>query len=205
MPLRLPLVAALLVALPAAPLAQSTDTEREAARDIVRRIDELQTRLAPATQAKRLVAANVADRRRILQRVDELWTAQLGALSDHIGKTPEVGFKEFRAVDTLTKVLRANGFTVETGVAGLETAFVGTWDSPAGTSGPTLGVIVEYDALRGTKEAFHGCQHNAQSPAGFAAAFAVAEHMKARNLPGRIRVYGTPAEVVGPPSKVTMW
>jgi amidohydrolase len=170
----------------------------------VRRIDSLQAAIKPTQLAQRLVSGGGADRDRILQRVEQLWRSEFAALSDHIGKNPEVGFKEVKAVDTLTRVLRAKGFTVETGQAGLPTAFVGTWVSPAGANGPTLGIIVEYDALRGTTEPFHGCQHNAQSPVGFAAAVAVAEHMQAKRLPGRIKVYGTPAEEVGPPSKVTM-
>lgn len=194
-----------LVTWPCAMNAQTTPTEREAAAGILRQIDSLQTKLAPTAQAKRLVAAGGTDRDRILARVEALWNGQFRALSDHIGRNPEVGFKEFEAVDTLTKVLRAAGFTVETGQAELETAFVGTWDSPAGANGPTLGIIVEYDALRGTTGAFHGCQHNAQSPVGFAAAIAIMEYMRDRRLPGRIRVFGTPAEEVGPPSKVTMW
>lgn len=185
--------------------AQTTQTEREAAANVLRQIDSLQAKINPSAQAARLVAAGGADRDRLLSRVEELWSTQFKSLSDHIGKNPEVGFKEFKSVDTLTRVLRKAGFTVTTGQAGLETAFVGTWDSPAGTAGPTLGIIVEYDALRGTKEAFHGCQHNAQSPVGFAAAIAVMEFMRDRKLPGRIRVFGTPAEEVGPPSKVAMW
>lgn len=185
--------------------AQTTQTEREAAANVLRQIDSLQARINPTAQANRLIAAGGADRDRLLSRVEELWSTQFKPLSDHIGKNPEVGFKEFKSVDTLTRVLRKAGFSVTTGQGGLETAFVGTWDSPAGAAGPTLGIIVEYDALRGTKEAFHGCQHNAQSPVGFAAAIAVMELMRDRRLPGRIRVFGTPAEEVGPPSKVTMW
>ena len=185
--------------------AQSTDTERQAAAHVLRQIDSLQAKINPAAQAQRLIAAGGADRDRLLARVEQLWSTQFRSLSDHIGRNPEVGFKEFKSVDTLTRVLRAAGFTVTTGQAGLETAFVGSWDSPAGTAGPTLGIIVEYDALRGTKEAFHGCQHNAQSPVGFAAAIAVMEFMRDKKLPGRIRVFGTPAEEVGPPSKVAMW
>lgn len=185
--------------------AQTTPLERDAAGDILRRIDELQARLQPARLGQALASRGDPDRERILRRVEELWAAGMQALSDHIGRNPEVGFQEFRAVDTLTKVLRAHGFGVETGVANLETAFVATWDSPAGTTGPTLGVIVEYDALRGTQGAFHGCQHNAQSPVGFTAAVAIAEYMAERKLAGRVRVFGTPAEEVGPPAKKIMW
>jgi len=185
--------------------AQTTDTERAAARDVVQQIESLQTRINPTQLALRMAGRKDADRDRLLQRVDQLWLEGMRDLSDHIGKNPEVGFKEFKAVDTLTAILRANGFRVDRGVAGLETAFIGSWDAPAGADGPTLGIIVEYDALRSTTEPFHGCQHNAQSPVGYAAAFAMAEVMRSKNLKGRIRVFGTPAEEVGPPSKVTMW
>lgn len=186
-------------------VAQTTETERAAARDVVRRIEELQARLKPTELAQRMASRRDADRERIFQRVEELWAGSMRDLSDWIGKNPEVGFQEFKAVDTLTAVLRAHGFKVERGVAGLPTAFVGTWESPAGADGPTLGVIVEYDALRSTTQPFHGCQHNAQSPVGFAAAFSIAEYVRDKNLRGRIKVFGTPAEEVGPPSKVTMW
>lgn len=206
MPSRRVVLSLMLLAASTVTEAQTTATEREAAAGILKKIDALQAQLSPTAQARRLIAAGGADRDRLFARVEQLWTTQYRALSDHIGRTPEVGFKEFKAVDTLTKVLRAAGFTVQTGVSGLATAFVATWDSPAGAAGgPTLGIIVEYDALRGTKEDFHGCQHNAQSPVGFAAAIALAEHMRDRRVPGRIKVFGTPAEEVGPPSKVTMW
>jgi amidohydrolase len=126
------------------------------------------------------------------------------ALSDWIGRNPEVGFQEFKAVDTLVKVLRAAGFRVETPVAGLATAFVATWDSPAGTNGPTLGLIGEYDALRGTRGAFHGDQHNAQTPVAIAAARAIMDYMTERRVAGRVKIFGTPAEEVGPPTKTIM-
>jgi amidohydrolase len=183
--------------------AQTTPTEREAAANVLRQIDSLQTRINPTAQARRLMAASGTERDRILSRVEHLWTTQFKSLSDHIGKHPEVGFKEYKSVDTLTRVLRAAGFTVTTGQAGLETAFVGTWDSPAGTSGPTLGIIVS-TALRAQRRPSTAAS-TTRSPVGFAAAIAVMEHMRDRRLPGRIRVFGTPAEEVGPPSKVAMW
>lgn len=189
---------------PAIAGAQTTPTQRAAARDILSEIDGLQARLRPAEVARRLAAAKDAARDRVLRRVEELWTSELQGVSDWIGRNPEVGFEERKAVDTLTKVLRARGFRVETGQAGLATAFIGTWESPAGANGPTLGVILEYDALRGTQGAFHGDQHNAQGPVGIAAAVALAEYMKERGVPGRVRAFGTPAEEVGPPSKAMM-
>src|SRR5258706_10502112 len=87
----------------------------------------------------------------------------------------------------------------------MPTAFVATWESPAGARGPTLGLIAEYDALRGTQGDFHGDQHNAQSPVAFAAARALMEYMSQARVPGRVIMYGTPAEEVDPPAKGIMW
>ena len=184
--------------------AQTTATERAAAAAVVEQIEALQAEIAPGDLAKRLVATGGGEKDAILARVEELWWDELRSVSDYIGEHPEHGFQEFETVDTLAKILRARGFEVEMGVAGLETAFEASWTSPAGGDGPALGIIVEYDALRGTTEDYHGCQHNAQSPVGFATAFALAEHMSEHARAGSIRIYGTPAEEMGPPAKVTM-
>ena len=184
--------------------AQSTDTERAAARDILQQIDELQSRLDPSGTAARLAGRGDETRDALVRRTEELWESEMKALSDFIGHNPEVGWEEFLAVDTLTSVLRNRGWEVEVGVAGLETAFVATWTSPAGPDGLMLGLIGEYDALRDADGPFHGDQHNAQTPIVFASAFALAEHMAESGTPGRLRIYGTPAEEVGPPAKVIM-
>ena len=203
---RLPPVLALAAALLGAgsAFAQTTATERAAAGPALDRIQALQAELKPAALATKLVTKNAAAKKKIMERVASLWADQLGSVSDYIGEHPEHGFEEYQTVDTLTKILTARGFTVEKGVAGLETAFEASWTSPAGAEGPSLGIIVEYDALRGTTEDYHGCQHNAQSPVGFAAAFALAEYMAEEGRAGTIRIYGTPAEEMGPPAKVTM-
>src|SRR3972149_6317992 len=154
-------VAAALPAARSAP-AQSTDTERAAAREVVQQIDALEARLKPTETGRRMAGKKDADRDRLFQRIDQLWTGEMQDLSDYIGKHPEVGFKEYKSVDTLTAVLRGHGFQIEKGVAGgqgyrsekgaggPEPGLVGWWVPPAGTGGPTLGVIVEYDALRST-------------------------------------------------------
>ena len=184
--------------------AQTTATERTAAGDILTTIDSLQTALNPGRTATRLATSKSPDRDGVLARAGAIWDADMQGLSDWIGRHPEVGWKELRATDTLIKVLKARGFAVETGVAGLATAFVARWDSPAGADGPILGLIAEYDALRGTQGDFHGDQHNAQSPVAIAAAMALKEYIQAKRLPGGIRIYGTPAEEVGPPAKSIM-
>jgi amidohydrolase len=196
-------LAALLVAAPLA--AQSTPTERTAAAPVLTEIEALEARIAPTQLAARITSRTDPDRDRLMARVGTYWTGGMQGLSDWIGHHPEVGYKEVLAVDTLTKVLRASGFRVDTGVAGLHTAFVARWDSPAGTNGPTLGLIGEYDALRGTKGDFHGDQHNAQSPVAIAAALALKDYMTEKKVPGRIVLYGTPGEEVDPPAKAIMW
>jgi len=196
-------VIALITAAPA--LAQTTATEKAAAVDVLRRVEELQKRLAPEARAAEIVNRDDAIRAALMESVGVLWDGEMQDLSDWIGRNPEVGWEEHQAVDTLTKVLRARGFSVETGVANLETAFVASWVSPAGSDGPTLGLIGEYDALRDIDGPFHGDQHNAQSPVAFAAAFALQEHMTSSGEPGSIRIYGTPAEEVGPPAKTIMF
>lgn len=188
--------------------AQTTPTERTAAGLVLGVIDSLQRSLAPARNAERLSRARDPERDRLLARAGALWDSEFQGLSDWIGRHPEVGWQEFRAVDTLLKVLRRNGFTVDSGVAGLATAFVATWVSPAGSGGegggPVLGLIGEYDALRGTAGPFHGDQHNAQTPVALAAALALKEFLIARRIPATIRLFGTPAEEVGPPAKSIM-
>ncbi len=52
---------------------------------------------------------------------------------------------------------------------------------------------------------FHGCQHNGQSPAAYASAVALAEFMEKKKIPGTIKIFGTPAEEMGPPAKVIMF
>ncbi|HKK28560.1 MAG TPA: peptidase dimerization domain-containing protein [Gemmatimonadota bacterium] len=184
--------------------AQSTDTERQAASDILQRIDSLEAELGPTETARRLATREDPGRDAVLARVRELWNGSMRDLSDWIGHHPEVGWHEFQAVDTLTAALRDYGFRVETDVADMPTAFVATWTSPAGSDGPTLGLIGEYDALRGTRGAFHGDQHNAQTPVAIAAARALAEHMASAKLAGRIVIFGTPAEETDPPAKTIL-
>ncbi len=206
--MRLPrsLAAMLAVATLGLPLAaQSTATERAAAKEVLAQIDALQAKLNPTAMAERMVAKKDPVRDQLLARVEAAWKGGMQDLSDWIGRHPETGWKEFQSVDTLTKVLKSQGYAIEMGVAGLKTAFVATWDSPAGANGPTLGLIAEYDALRGTQGDFHGDQHNAQTPVAMAAAQGLISFMAEKKIPGRIKFYGTPAEEVGPPAKVIMW
>ena len=69
---------------------------------------------------------------------------------------------------------------------------------------PNLGIIVEYDALRGTKGPFHGDQHSAQGPIGIAAAIAIAEYLTRTNSAGSVVVFGAPGEEMMPPNAKTV-
>ncbi|MCC7124308.1 MAG: peptidase dimerization domain-containing protein, partial [Acidobacteria bacterium] len=180
--------------------AQETPTEREAAKDVLQRMSEMQRSLDVPAMVKQLTAANPA-RDGIVARVDALMKGELLALSDDICKNPEVGYKETRSVQTLAETLRKHNFSVEVGVGGFDTAFSARYRG--GNGAPHMGVIVEYDALRGTQGAFHGDQHCSQGPIGIAAAIAVAEYLAKEKLPGTVTVFGTPAEELLEPSAKT--
>ena len=141
-------------------------------------------------------------RDQVAARAKQLLDTELLAVSDDLCTHPEVGYKETRSVQKLADVLESHGFEVQVGkaVAVFDTAFVARYRKNNGS--PNLGVIVEYDALRGTQGAFHGDQHCAQGPVGIAAAVAVAEYLTKNKLPGSVTV-GTPAEELLEPSAKT--
>lgn len=106
-----------------------------------------------------------------------------------IHSRPEVAFQEKEAASLLTGFLEDEGFSVERGVADMETAFVGRW---RGGEGPTIAFVAEYDAL---PEVGHACGHNIIGTAAVGAAAALKR--ACRDLPGQLVVMGTPAEEGG--------
>lgn len=183
-------------------LAQETDTEKQAARDVLRRMATLEQSLDVAGWVNKLAGAANPARDRVVARAKELMDKELLAMADDIATHPEIGFEETRSVRLLTDYLKQHDFDVQMGVAGLKTAFVAKYKKNNGA--PTLGVILEYDALRGTKGAFHGDQHSAQGPVGIAAAVAMAEYLTSAHAPGSVVVYGTPGEEMMPPNAKTV-
>ncbi len=193
--------AVLITALAAHPvLAQETPTEREAARDVLAKMDALERSLDVPALVARLTAPNAA-RDAAAARAKELMTTELLPLADDLTKNPEIGFQEKRSVAKLAETLKRHDFDVQIGVANLDTAFVAKFRRNNGA--PNLGVIIEYDALRGTECAFHGDQHSAQGPVGIAAAIAIAEYLDAHHLPGSVVVFGCPGEEMMPPNAKT--
>jgi amidohydrolase len=194
-------VAVLCVTALSASAAQETPTERDAARDVVRRLDSLEKSLdLPALVAK-LTAPNPA-RDQVVARAKELMDNELLAMGDDITRHPEIGFEEKRSIQILVDYLKKHDFTVQMGTPGLPTAFVARYTKSSGA--PNLGVILEYDALRGTKGAFHGDQHSTQGPIGIAAAVAIAEYLTKTKTPGSVIVFGTPGEEMMPPNAKTV-
>ena len=118
----------------------------------------------------------------------------------------EVGYKENKSAALHIQHLKDAGFTVETGVAGIPTAFVATY----GSGSPAIGILAEYDALPGItqnavaekspaagKNSGHACGHHLFGTASVSSGIAIKELIAAGKLKGTIKVYGCPAEEGG--------
>lgn len=150
------------------------------------------------------------------QQVNANKEAALAALSSayeadkktalQIWEYAEVGYKEVKSAALHVQHLKDAGFTVETGVAGIPTAFVATY----GSGSPAIGILAEYDALPGInqsasaerdpivgKNAGHACGHHLFGTASVSAGIAIKELIAAGKLKGTIKVFGTPAEEGG--------
>jgi amidohydrolase len=117
------------------------------------------------------------------------------ATSAEIHANPETAFREHRAAALLTDWLADEGFAVQRGVGGLDTAFVATSGPGVGagaSGGPVIALLAEYDALPGIG---HGCGHNLIG----AGAVLAASHLR-RLIPdhtGTLALIGTPGEEGG--------
>lgn len=133
--------------------------------------------------------------------------APLIALSDAVWGVPELNFDEFRSVALHDAALQAEGFHVTRDVADLPTAVMGE----AGSGGPVIAILGEFDALPGLSQEAgllhhqpvpgsgngHACGHNLLGSAALLAATAVKDWLAATGTPGRVRYYGCPAEEGG--------
>ena len=146
------------------------------------------------------------NRQRIAEIIDqkrELFTH----VSDRIWEYAETRFEEVRSAQLVCKTLEAEGFHVEKGIAGIETAFVGTY----GSGGPVVAILGEYDALSGLSQERgyathqpieaggngHGCGHNLLGAGALAAAVAVRHYLEENQIEATVRYYGCPAEEGG--------
>jgi aminobenzoyl-glutamate utilization protein B len=120
----------------------------------------------------------------------------------------EPSWREYKSAAWYVDRLRAEGFEVEAGSAGMPTAFCATWES--GTGGPTISCYAEYDAVVGSSQdpvpyrkprdgvhpyaAGHTDPHSALGLGGLTGALAMQAAMKTHRIAGRIKFFGEPAE-----------
>lgn len=118
----------------------------------------------------------------------------------------ELGYKEVKSSALLKGLLEKEGFQVESGVAGIPTAFVATY----GSGSPVIGILAEYDALPGLtqqavpekkpaegRQSGHGCGHHLFGTASVAAGIELKNQLRKNGWKGTIKVYGCPAEEGG--------
>lgn len=112
-------------------------------------------------------------------------------LSKDIYNNPELAFEEHYASERLSSFLRQYNFKVTYPYGGLDTSFEAIYES--NDKGPHIVIMAEYDAL----EIGHACGHHIIASSGVGAGIAIKETMEKYNIPGKIRVVGTPAEESG--------
>src|SRR6516162_8398482 len=104
--------------------AQETDTEKQAARDVLQKMQSLEQSLQIPNWVEKLAQTPNPARDQVVARAKDLMNKELLAMADDIATHPEIGFEETRSVQKLTDYLKQHDFDVQVGVAGLKTAFV---------------------------------------------------------------------------------
>jgi len=116
---------------------------------------------------------------------DDLWN-----ISKTIHDNPELGFKEFKAHDLLTSFIqKQDGWKVTRSLYNISTSFSAVYEGFG--DGPVVSFNSEYDALPNLG---HACGHNLIATVGLTGALATASIMKDNRLPGKVVLFGTPAE-----------
>ena len=140
----------------------------------------------------------------IIKYIDEKAAAEIVDISHKVWEYAELSLKETKSAALYVEKLRAHGFAVETGQAGIETAFTGTYVSGAGK--PVIGILGEFDALSGLSQKAcatkheeivkdgpgHGCGHNMLGAAAYGSALAVKEYLEKTGADGTVIFYGCP-------------
>jgi len=130
----------------------------------------------------------------------------LNRVNRNIWTWAETGLEETKSSEELQTLLRANGFSVEAGVAGMPTAFVASY----GSGRPVIGILAEFDALPGLSQdsspertnragatAGHGCGHSVFGTASSGGAIAIKQALASGAIKGTVKLFGTPAEETG--------
>lgn len=127
--------------------------------------------------------------------------------SDEIWECAETAFQEDKSAKIICDILKEEGFEVEEGIAGIATAFKGTF----GSGKPVIGFLGEYDALSGLDQEAglaekkqihagapgHGCGHNMLGTASLASAIGVKKYLEETGKSGTVVYLGCPGEEGG--------
>ena len=118
----------------------------------------------------------------------------------------EVGYQEYESSKLLQNSLKDHGFKIQTNVADIPTAFIAEY----GSGSPVIAILGEFDALPGVaqsaspfkepykdNQAGHACGHHLFGAGSAWSSVVIKDWMKANNIKGTIRFYGTPAEEGG--------
>ena len=125
------------------------------------------------------------------------------ALSDSIWDYAELSLQEYRSAACLADFLEKEGFSVQRGISGIDTAFCASF----GSGKPIIGLLAEYDALDGLQQTAcitekegnggcgHGCGHHLLGAGVVGTALAVKAYLeeKGENC-GTVELYGCPGE-----------
>ena len=142
-----------------------------------------------------------------IHEIAEEKASVIAGMNQAVWDYAEFGYQEVKSAAYLTGVLEKEGFQVERGVAGMDTAFVGTY----GSGKPVIGILGEYDALPNLsqkagvakrcpiegKHYGHGCGHSALGAGAVGAALIVKQFLEEAGLPGTVKIFGCPAEETG--------
>ncbi|MGI6358453.1 MAG: M20 family metallopeptidase [Bacillota bacterium] len=121
-----------------------------------------------------------------MKTIDALQT-ELLTLSHNIHANPETSLTEHKAVAFIAELLRSQGFQVEVGIGGLDTAFIATKQGKG--PGPHVAFMAEYDSLPGIG---HACGHNVIATCAVGAFLGASAVMD--DFDGTLSIIGTPGE-----------
>ena len=145
------------------------------------------------------IQLNAQDPAAIVKKLDDE-KVKYFQMAETIWKWAEPGYLESKTTALLQENLKKEGFSIETGIADIPTAFVASY----GSGKPVIGILAEMDALPGLSQQptperkaleengyGHGCGHNLFGAGSLAAAVAVKNWMEANNFGGSLRIWVT--------------
>jgi len=150
----------------------------------------------PALEALKQEAADNVDGKLVQEMVDSIFSFG------------ELGFQEVETSRYITNILRENGFSVQTGIAGVPTAWMATW----GSGKPVIALGSDIDGIPKSSQkpgvAFrdplipdapgHGEGHNSGQAVNIAAALSVKKLMERENIKGTLKIWpGVAEELLG--------